>query len=188
MPTSWVPRGAKVDPKWVQSVRASGFLARPRAPSDGAPTPRGWACHPEITLLQPSALPLVRAFLGYGITNTYCIGSTRHVFEDIYVPCVTIFVYIHTTLPVLVYSSGSGFDGTALARFLLVLSMALLRFGYPLRKAVVAEQRVAKDLLHGLLPRRERACFRDNGLGSHLDRTRARRLLALLADTLLLAV
>jgi hypothetical protein len=124
MPTSWVPRGAKVDPKWVQSVRASGFLARPRAPSDGAPTPRGWACHPEITLLQPSALPLVRAFLGYGITNTYCIGSTRHVFEDIYVPCVTIFVYIHTTLPVLVYSSGSGFDGTALARFLLVLSMA----------------------------------------------------------------
>eukprot|EP01049_Picozoa_sp_SAG25_P004841 SAG25_NODE_315_length_9978_cov_10.651483_4_plen_187_part_00 len=31
-----------MDPKWVQSVCACGFLARPRAPSDGAPTPRGW--------------------------------------------------------------------------------------------------------------------------------------------------
>jgi hypothetical protein len=35
------PRGQS-GPKVGSNVCASGFLARPRAPSDGAPTPRGW--------------------------------------------------------------------------------------------------------------------------------------------------
>jgi hypothetical protein len=60
-------------------------------------TGRMWtmaACQREIMASQSSVQLPVIAFLGYGITNGYWIGSTRYVFEDM---ChALLYLYIYT--------------------------------------------------------------------------------------------
>jgi hypothetical protein len=51
-------------------------------------------CQREIMASQSSVQLPVIAFLGYGITNGYWIGSTRYVFEDM---ChALLYLYIYT--------------------------------------------------------------------------------------------
>jgi hypothetical protein len=52
-----------------------------------------WTCQPENTASQPSVRLPVIAFLGYGITDSYCMGSTRHVFEDMCHALLWLYIY-----------------------------------------------------------------------------------------------
>ena len=51
-------------------------------------------CQPEIRASQPSVQLPVIAFLGYGITNSYWIGSTRYVFEDRCRALLYLYIYV----------------------------------------------------------------------------------------------